>query len=68
MRMRAHYRIRTWKESSPACNELDFWGVVKWLRHGFLEPAFGGSNPPTPANAATITAKADKRLIDYRTH
>jgi hypothetical protein len=44
------------QEGSPACNEFACWGVVKWLRHGFLEPAFGGSNPPTPASVATNTA------------
>ena len=26
------------------------WGVAKWLRHRFLVSAFGGSNPPAPAN------------------
>ena len=25
------------------------WGVVKWLRHRILIPAFGGSSPPAPA-------------------
>jgi len=39
IRKRAHCRVRASQESSPACNELTFWGVVKWLRHGFLVPS-----------------------------
>ena len=42
-----------WKSREPQCVFVDqvfiIWGVVKWLRHWLLMPAFGGSSPPAPA-------------------
>ena len=68
IRKRAHCRVRASQESSPACDELTFWGVVKWLRHGFLEPASEVRILPPQPIWLGLPAKADERLIDYKAH
>jgi hypothetical protein len=35
-------------------------GCRQAVRHGPLEPAFGGSNPPTPANGEVMVSRSAK--------